>query len=50
MPALPLLDEGYAHPQLAGPDRRYVSCVPTTDYYEVELISHPWLLSGLLLQ
>ena len=26
MPALPLLDEGHAHPQLAGPDRRYVPC------------------------
>src|SRR5215213_6081220 len=50
MPALPLLDEGYAHPQLAGPDRRYVSSVPAADYYEVELISHPWLLSRLLPQ
>src|ERR671910_378936 len=45
MPALPLLDEGYAHPQLAGPDRRYVSRVPAADYYEVEVFRHPWLLS-----
>src|ERR671921_2674684 len=40
MPALPLLDEGYAHPQLAGPDRRYVSRVPAADYYEVEVFRH----------
>src|SRR5215207_5820886 len=45
MPAIPLLDEGYAHSQLAGPERRYVSTVPAADYHEVELISHPWLLS-----
>src|ERR671912_1335079 len=50
MPALSLLDEGYAHPQLAGPDRRYISTVPAADYHEVELISHPWLLSRLLPQ
>src|SRR5215203_1914093 len=50
MPALPLLDEGYAHPQLAGPDGRYISTVPAADYHEVELISHPWLLSRLLPQ
>src|SRR5918995_3707308 len=50
MPALPLFDEGYTHPQLAGPDRRYVSTVPAADYHEVELISHPWLLSRLLPQ
>src|SRR5919106_3773386 len=50
MPALTLLDEGYAHSQLAGPDRRYVSTVPAADYHEVELISHPWLLSRLLPQ
>src|ERR687889_2561537 len=41
MPALPLLDEGYTHPQLAGPDRRYVSSVPATDNYKVEILSHP---------
>src|SRR5215204_2274648 len=40
MPALPLLDEGYAHPQLAGPDRRYVSPVPAADYYKVEVFRH----------
>src|ERR687891_2093576 len=45
MPALPLLYEGYAHPQLAGPDRRYVPCVSATDYYEIEVFRHPWLLS-----
>src|SRR5215217_3753117 len=47
---LVLLHQGYAHPQLAGPDRRYVSTVPAADYHEVELISHPWLLSRLLPQ
>src|SRR5215211_3236070 len=47
MSALPLLDEGYLHPQLAGPDRRYVSTVTATDHYEVELLSHPGLLSVL---
>src|ERR687889_683825 len=40
MPSLPLLDEGHAHPQLAGPDRRYVSRVPAADYYEVEVFRH----------
>src|SRR5215208_3005040 len=40
MPALPLLDQGHAHPQLAGPDRWYVSSVPTADYYEVEILRH----------
>src|SRR5215213_10777332 len=40
MPALPLLDKGHAHSQLAGPDRRYVSRVPTADYYEVEVLRH----------
>src|SRR5215212_9059896 len=52
MPAFPLLDQGHAHSKLAGPDRRYVSCVPAADYYEVETLRHPWLLSvvGLRLQ
>src|SRR5215211_4660738 len=52
MPALPLLDEGYAHTQLAGPDRRYVSTVPAADYHEVEVLRHllaPFVL-GLKLQ
>src|SRR5829696_1132573 len=50
MPALPLLDEGHLHPKLAGPDRRYVSTVTATDHYEVELLSHPGLLSRYLPQ
>ena len=45
VPALPLLDEGHAHPQLAGPDRRYVPAVPSADNYQIVLFSHPWLLS-----
>src|SRR5918992_1824286 len=45
MPPLPLLDKGYTHSQLAGPDRRYVSTVPAANYYEVEVIRHPQLLS-----
>src|SRR5215208_1684848 len=40
MPALPLIDQGYAHSELAGPDRRYVSTVPAADYYEVETLRH----------
>src|SRR5918998_4695563 len=50
MPALPLLDEGHAHSQLARTDRRNVPTVPAADYHEVELLSHPWLLSRLLPQ
>src|SRR5918994_804515 len=50
VPALPLLDQGHAHTQLAGPDRRYISPVSSADDHEVELFSHPWLLSNLLPQ
>src|SRR5918994_4724027 len=44
--ALPLLDQGHAHSQLAGPNSRYVPGVPSADDYQVVLFSHPWLLSN----
>src|SRR4029453_13042488 len=38
MSALPLLDEGHLHSQLAGPDRWYVSTVPAPYHYAAKLI------------